>query len=144
MIRRRLGMYQLLTDVLPRLDVAHTDLTRIVAALQNASIVVMTILPDPVPADGVVRYGVLGWRQHFAAERQGFVQFRNAADTLVARQRFVDVDTALADYVEAVPRLIIGLDLLLSRYPNAGTVPQIVTMVHRNALAAAIVAELTV
>lgn len=142
MIRRRLGMYQLLTDIVPRLDVAHTDLTRIVAALRNVNVVVMTILPDPVPADGVVRYSAFGWRQHFAAERASFVAFGAAADTLAARQQFPDVAAALVDYMEAMPRLVAGLDLLLARYPNATTVPQVVTQAHRTALANAIDAEL--
>lgn len=142
MIRRRLGLYQLLVDVIPRVDLAHADLSRIVGFLRDPAVHVLTILPAEVPQDGAARYSVLGWRQHFAAELDRFTQFRSRTDTLAARQRFAEVDAALVDYLEALPRVVAGIDLLLSRYPDAATVSQAITPAHRRALADGIVAEL--
>lgn len=144
MIRRRAGFYQLFTDVVPRLELAHADLTRLVGLLRDPAVAVLTILPTPVPQDGVARYSVVGWRQHFAAELARFTQFRASAETLTARQRFAEVDTALADYVEALPRVVAALDLLLARYPDAATVSQSISATHRRALADAIATELAV
>ncbi len=142
MIRRRTGFYQLLVDVVPRVELAHLDLTNIVQWLRDPAVEIYTTFPVPPAEDGVLRFQIHGFRKHFAGELARFAEYRSDADTALARQRFSEVDAALADYLEALPRVVAAFDLLLSRYPNAATVQTAITNAHRRALSDAIVAEL--
>jgi hypothetical protein len=133
------------TDVLPRLSVAHRDLTTIAAALRNTTVDIWTESPsdrDRVTA-GRTHYSLEGWRAHFKAEFARLSAFRTAFGT-VLQAYDGQAKTALDGYVDSLPRIATAFTAVTATYTDAqGRVLQTtVAQADRTTLAAAIEAEL--
>ena len=134
-----------LVDVLPRLSVAHKDLTAIAALLRNVGVDVWTESPsdrDRLTA-GRASYSLEGWRAHFKTELTRLAAFRT---THGARLQAYDAQAkvALDGYVDSMPRLATVFSTQVAKYLDGqGRVVQtLVAVADRAVLATAIEAEL--
>lgn len=131
--------------VLPRLAVAHPDLTRISTALRNAGVDVWTESPTDDSLLTLPHYSAAGWRIHYRKEFQRLNAW--STDNGAALQAAdAPAYSALQGYLTSMPAIGSAFNTLfnLSAYRDgSGNLIQTrITQPHRNALAAAIEAEL--
>lgn len=139
-IRRKRRVYDMITDLIPRIELAHDSLTNIVTALRaTGQALVWTIEP---PAGAGPRFSAQGWVDHFTTERARLMALRDVVGPIMQRV-YPEVYDDAADYVTTVPTIVAAINTVLDLHRDGATLRnETLTNGQRNALANAIEAEL--
>ena len=137
MIKKPTLIYRMIIDMIPRLDLAHDDLTRIVALLRNPAVEVWSgTNASSAPAVG---YSALGWVAHFAGERARLVALRDAGAGPILQRVYPEVFTSLTSYASDILTIVGYIQTAIDRH---GTANEKLTNGERSNLANAIEALL--
>ncbi len=133
-IRRPTGLYAILSDLVPRLDVAHGDLTRLAGLLSSAAVRVRNG-PNPDPAAPGEEYNIAGWIAHFDGESQ---RLGALSTGYASRLTALGVSAPVQDYLAGIPGVLAAMRAAVQGVAAGELVP----MPRRQALAAAITGAL--
>lgn len=131
--------------VLPRLYVAHPDLSRMAAALRNTAVDIWTESPsDPARLTaGRSHFSLEGWRSHYKAEYAKLNQW-NTTHGVKLDGYDSQAKVALDGYLASLPAIAQAFNAVTSQYEDAqGRLLQAkLTQAERDSIATAIEAEL--
>ena len=114
MISKPTQVYKMLADMIPRVDVAHDDLTRIVAVLRNSAVDVWSgVNLSVAPATG---YSASGWVSHFTSERTRLVALRDAGAGPILQRVYPEVFTSLVSYAQDIPTVVGYIQTAIDRH----------------------------
>lgn len=140
--RRELGSL-----IIPRLGVAHADLTRMAAALRNSvGVDIWTESPSDQTklTSGKTHFSLEGWRTHYRQEYQTLNSW-NAANGANLQLLDPSSKTALDGYLSSMLSLGASFSSVMSGYSNANgrLIQTLISQADRDLLAAAIEAQLS-
>lgn len=114
MIPKPTLVYRMIVDMIPRLDLAHVDLTNIVTILRNPAVEIWSGSNASVaPAVG---YSASGWAAHFTGERTRLLALRDAGAGAILQRVYPESFAAAAAYAQDIPTIVGYIQTAIDRH----------------------------